>query len=250
MARLRHYSTLLCMIILSLLSAMSDAGAQEYRYEMGGYAGIASYMGDANRRIPFVPVGATGGAEFRYNHNFRLAFSGQLGYSLLPFDYKFSQNSAPLSEPQQSKKGVSHLLSMQGWAEYNFAHYSDKYRYLNTRSLVPYIGAGLSAGATVGGEKVAFLPGIGLKTGVKYKIRNRLNLVASIQGIYYLSDHLDTPNQSTGWLANPYGLPKDWLKGGDAALALTISLTYEFGKRSEPCRGSDQLQRLSISPKR
>ena len=59
--------------LLLMLCAVSLT-AQEYRYEMGGYVGAASYLGNANRRIPFAPIGGTGGVAFRYNHNFRLAF--------------------------------------------------------------------------------------------------------------------------------------------------------------------------------
>lgn len=228
------------LLITSMLCTVTLT-AQEYRYELGGYVGATSYLGEANRRIPLVPIGGTGGAVFRYNHNFRLAFSGELGYSYLPFDCRYAQTDYPQVREGASSalRGASHLLALGGWVEYNFAHYSDKYRYLQTRSLVPYIGAGLSVGVTLATHKMAFLPGAGLKTGVKYKLRNRLNLIATLQGIYYLSSHLDTPSEQTAWLSNPYGMPADWIKGGDATIGLTVSLTYEFGKRSEPCHGSD-----------
>jgi len=225
---------------LSLALCAISLTAQEYRYEVGGYVGASSYLGDANRRIPLVPIGATGGGIFRYNHNFRLAFAGEMGYSLLPFDCKYAETDYPqIREIGKTLHGEAHLLALQGWAEYNFAHYSDKYRYLQTKSLVPYIGAGLSAGVTLAARQTAFLPGAGLRVGVKYKLRNRLNLVASIQGIYYLSSHLDTPSTQTSWLENPYGMPADWIKGGDSTIALTISITYELGKRSETCHGVD-----------
>lgn len=97
------------------------------------------------------------GVAFRYNHNFRLAFSGELGYSFLPFDCRYAQTDYPQArEANQATRGVSHLLTLNGWAEYNFAHYSDKFRYLQTRSLVPYIGAGLSVGTTLSGAQDGF----------------------------------------------------------------------------------------------
>lgn len=227
-------------LLITLMLCAVSLTAQEYRYELGGYVGAASYLGNANRRIPFVPIGGTGGATFRYNHNFRLAFSGELGYSFLPFDCHYAQTDYPqVRETRQASRGASHLLALNGWVEYNFAHYSDKFRYLQTRSLVPYIGAGLSVGTTLSGYKMAILPGAGIKTGIKYKLRNRLNLIAALQGIYYLSSHLDTPTGQTEWLNNPYGMPVDWIKGGDATIGLIVSITYEFGKRSEPCHGSD-----------
>lgn len=232
------HSSLLAPLLLLLCTV--SLTAQEYRYEVGGYVGVASYLGEANRRIPFVPIGGTGGVAFRYNHNFRLAFLGELGYSYLPFDCRYAQTDYPqVRRADLASRGASHLLSLDGWVEYNFAHYSDKYRYLQTRSLVPYIGAGLSVGTTLAAHKMAFLPGAGIKTGIKYKLHNRLNLIASLQGIYYISSHLDTPTDETAWLNNPYGMPADWIKGGDALIGLTVSITYEFGKRSEPCQGAD-----------
>ncbi len=231
-------SSLLAPLLLLLCTV--SLTAQEYRYEVGGYVGAASYLGEANRRIPFVPIGGTGGAAFRYNHNFRLAFLGELGYSYLPFDCRYAQTDYPqVRRADLASRGASHLISLDGWVEYNFAHYSDKYRYLQTRSLVPYIGAGLSVGTTLAARHMAVLPGAGIKTGIKYKLHNRLNLIAALQGIYYISSHLDTPTDETAWLNNPYGMPADWIKGGDALIGLTVSITYEFGKRSEPCHGAD-----------
>ena len=129
-------------LLITLMLCAVSLTAQEYRYELGGYVGAASYLGEANRRIPFVPIGGTGGAAFRYNHNFRLAFSGELGYSFLPFDCRYAQTDYPqVREARQASRGASHLLALNGWVEYNFAHYSDKFRYLQTRSLVPSIGA-------------------------------------------------------------------------------------------------------------
>ena len=44
-------------LLITLMLCAVSLTAQEYRYELGGYVGAASYLGNANRRIPFVPIG-------------------------------------------------------------------------------------------------------------------------------------------------------------------------------------------------
>ena len=68
--RLSHYPWWLLLLILGGIH--SALNAQEYRLEWGGIASVNSYLGDANRVIPFASVGGGVGAQMRYNHNFAL----------------------------------------------------------------------------------------------------------------------------------------------------------------------------------
>ena len=45
------------------------ADGLEYRYELGGMAGVSSYYGDANYHIPLKNINAMGGIVWRYNIN-------------------------------------------------------------------------------------------------------------------------------------------------------------------------------------
>ena len=52
--------------------------AQEYKYEIGGMAGGAFYMGDVNKSSLFKELNPAAGAVVRYNTNFRWALKGSL----------------------------------------------------------------------------------------------------------------------------------------------------------------------------
>ena len=71
-------STFFQRILILILMAGSFTGlhAQEYKYEIGGMAGGAFYMGDANKNAFFKGMNPAVGAVFRYNANFRWAFKG------------------------------------------------------------------------------------------------------------------------------------------------------------------------------
>ena len=79
--RLSHYPWRLLLLILGGIH--SALNAQECRLEWGGVALVNSYLGDANRVIPFASVGGGVGIQMRYNHNFRIAFSGDLTYNYI-----------------------------------------------------------------------------------------------------------------------------------------------------------------------
>ncbi|MDD4115728.1 MAG: DUF6089 family protein [Massilibacteroides sp.] len=63
----------LIMVIL-LVVMLPILHAQEYKYEIGGMAGGAFYMGDANKTALFKDLNVAFGGVFRYNAIFRWAF--------------------------------------------------------------------------------------------------------------------------------------------------------------------------------
>lgn len=66
------------LILVLLAGCMTGLHAQEYKYEIGGMAGGAFYMGDVNKNAFFKGLNPAFGAVFRYNANFRWAFKGNL----------------------------------------------------------------------------------------------------------------------------------------------------------------------------
>ena len=61
------------LILFFLFCYMTGLYAQEYKYEIGGMAGGAFYMGDVNKNAFFKGLNPAFGAVFRYNANFRLS---------------------------------------------------------------------------------------------------------------------------------------------------------------------------------
>lgn len=236
--------SLLWAFLFCLSSLFSfPLSAQEYKYDFGGTISVGNYLGDANPKWLGVSPGGGIAFEGRYNHNFRTAFSSRLGYLYQPFNTKWTGNRFPIpgTNPEENRppvKGVMHLAHWELLAEYHFVHYSDKFAYLQTRSLAPYIMGGVDIALGAGFKRWNVAPGITLGVGLKYKLRNRLNLIAALQGYHYFFDGLDAVSQETEWLRNPYRTNSGFLKGGDGRLALSVGVTYEFGVKRETCFGS------------
>ena len=66
------------LILVLLTGCMTGLHAQEYKYEIGGMAGGAFYMGDVNKNAFFKGLNPAFGAVFRYNPNFRWALKTNL----------------------------------------------------------------------------------------------------------------------------------------------------------------------------
>ncbi len=214
---------------------------QEYRFELGALAGVSSYLGDANPRNPFTAMGANVNLMGRYNYNFRVAFSSELGYFLAQgTSLRNPKNHFPKNA---QGKFVTNGALLSLCAEYNFYPYSDKYPFLQTKRFTPFVSGGLSGGLAFQNKSVAFLPGVNIGLGVKWKIRNRLNLIAKLDGIHFFSDKLDTSSKSSAFLSNPYHTKSSFIKGGDGMVRLMVGISYEFKARGTNCNKNEQISR-------
>lgn len=221
----------LSIAVLILLSS-SCLAAQEYRYDAGASVGMVGYLGDANPAIPMASPGATLQVVGRYNMNLWMSFSGTMGYYL----FRGSTKRHPEQFPGMPKVSFnSSAVMFQPRFEYNFYPYSDKFSFLSTKRLVPFLSLSIPLGLAFAEKSVAFLPGLAASFGVKYKMANRWNLLVELQGMHFFADRLDTPNQQTEFLNNPYGTSKLPWKGGDGGLAVCVSVTYEFGYIKPQC---------------
>lgn len=219
---------------LSLLLFVTAAAlsAQEYRYDVGASLGTVGYLGDANPTIPFAAPGASLQIVGRYNMNLSMAFSGTLGYYLLRGSTKRHPEQFPSG---QAISFHSSAILFQPRFEYNFYPYSDKFHFLSTRRLVPFLSLGLPLGIAFTKRSPAFLPGVAASFGLKYKMANRWNLLLEVQGMHFFSDRLDTPTAESDFLNNPYRLSALPWKGGDGIIAVVVAVTYEFGYIKAQC---------------
>ncbi len=228
-------------VLLLMLGGMQTARAQEYRMEWGAWGSVNSYLGDANKVIPFATLGGGAGIQMRYNHNFRLAFSGDLSLNLLQGSTRVTKNVFP--EVSDPIRFTAHTLLLATRGEYNFFAYSDKYPFLHTKRWSPYIALGLNVGVALGKGTPVFLPGIEGAVGVKYKFANRWNLIASLGGRHFFADKLDTLGTNSNILSNPYHVQSSWYKGGDGMIMITLGVTYEFSSRGSSCNMNEQIAR-------
>lgn len=215
-------------ILILLLVFSFGMRAQEYKYEIGGIAGASFYMGDANKTAPFKNPNPALGGVFRYNANFRVAFKGNLAWAKVTGSTEGLENVFPNNAQVKFDRNV---IDLGGQMEFNFFPYSDKYAYMNTRRLSPYITFGLGVTVATGGNGTFVGPNLPLGVGVKYKVKNRVNLGCEFTVRKLFGDNFE----GNSALDNPYNLGSDWLKNNDWHSMLLLSVTWDFGPRKRPC---------------
>ncbi len=194
-------------------------------------AGMSSYMGDANKTKPFSGLKPAGGVIFRYNKNFRWAYKADFAIGNVSGDTEKSGNIFPYGENVSFNRT---FFELGGQIEFNFFSYSDKYAYLGTKKFSPYIFTGLGiTGAT--GEKSFFGMNLPLGVGLKYKIRDRLNLGFEFSFRKLFGDSFDQTKKDGFALNDPYNIKSSFLKNKDWYSLTVFSLTWDFGLRKDPC---------------
>lgn len=221
------------LILILLVGTFPSLHAQEYKYEIGGMAGGSMYMGDANKNALIKGLNPALGAVFRYNANFRWAIKADLmwakvsgntkGDNVFPFDGDISFSS--------------NLIELGGQAEFNFFPYSDQFAFLNAKRFTPYILLGLGVTVAPGGDETMATVHIPLGVGVKYKLKNRINLGCEFAFRKLLSDGLEGKKE----LDNPYDIESSVWKNKDWYSCLMFSITWDFGPRNRPCNNANSL---------
>lgn len=114
------------LIIILLAGTVPTLWAQEYKYEIGGMAGGAFYMGDANKNTIFKGMNPAVGAVFRYNINFRWALKANLMWGQVSGKTEGMENVFPNNAQTSFNRSI---MELGGQAEFNFFPYSDKFDY-------------------------------------------------------------------------------------------------------------------------
>ena len=161
------------MAVLLIALVATCARAQEYKYEIGGAAGGAYYMGDANKNAFFKGMNPAVGAVFRYNINFRWALKANLMWGKVSGNTEGGANVFPDGAQTSFSRG---FMELGGQAEFNFFPYSDGFAYAGAKRFSPYLLVGIGMTVAPGGGSTFASPNIPLGVGVKYKVKHRLNL--------------------------------------------------------------------------
>lgn len=215
--------------------------AQEYKYEIGGMAGGAFYMGDANKNTLFKGLNPAFGGVFRYNANFRWAVKADLMWA------RVSGSTAGLDNVFPGNAEASfdrNLFELGGQMEFNFFPYSDKFSYMNTKRFTPYVLLGIGATVAPGSGETFAGVNIPLGVGVKYKIRNRINLGLEFSFRKLFGDSFDVTKESNSILDDPYQIKSSMLKNKDWYSFLLFSVTWDFGPRNKPCNNIKSIERF------
>ncbi len=213
----------LLIILCSVLLAVS-AGAQGYKYEFGGSLGMTGYLGDVNKSNLWKHPHLTGGVLGRYIYNSRWAFKANLNYAMLKGD------SEGMALPYGNQISFfSKVVDLGLTAEFNFLNFGYGPRYKKYKPITPYmvLGVGFEMAFCGNGNNAAsFVIPMGI--GVKYKIKERLNVGFEFTMRKEFSDKIDN---ITDLNLSEHGFAKntDWY-----SFAM-FTVTYEFGKRCVKC---------------
>ncbi|MDR0231895.1 MAG: porin family protein [Dysgonamonadaceae bacterium] len=227
---LYNFKRIVLLIVINV-SICVTAVSQEYKYEIGGGLGMSSYMGDANKNNPFLELHPSFGAVFRKNMDLRWAMKANLLMGNVSGNTKNFDNAYPGNASAEFKRS---FFELGGQMEFNFLPYSDKYKYLNTSKISPYLVAGL--GLTFApGDETFFGLNLPIGLGVKYMVRNRINLGVEYSVRKLFRDDFDAPNKSGFNLDNPYNLNDGVMKNKDWYTILMFSITWSFGPNDRKC---------------
>ena len=215
-------------VIAILLMLVVGAQAQtepEYRLEIGGGIGLASYEGDFNGNIFKNPQAAIS-LLAKYKYNPRVAVGMNITYMKLEGSAKDVTSYVP--EEWQGYTFNSKMGDVGIRLEYNFWPYGTGLEYRGAQRLTPYIFIGL--GTTVfKTDKTQLAMNMPLGFGVKYKAADRLNVALEWAMHFTSSDSLDG-------VANPYGIKSHGLfKNTDCYSHLRLSVTYDLWAKCKTC---------------
>ena len=213
-------------LLLAALSAKGQQYDDEYKMEVGGGVGLMTYLGDFNSGL-FNNAQPMASALLKRVLNPYMAVTAQFSYGQLKGTSKGVKTYYP--DVQEAAYDFSHALFDLGIRyEYNFWPYGTGREYYGARRLVPFIALGLGI-TFVSADKSVFAGNLPIGAGVKYKIGNRLNLVAEWTMHFTGSDGLDG-------VSDPYGIKSSGLfKNTDCYSLLQLSLTYDLWAKCKTC---------------
>lgn len=213
------------------MEAQSPAQVENYKFEVGAGIGMSGYLGDANEGNMFAHPGAAFNASFRYLVNTRWAFRGMLTTASLSGDTEGMENVLPGGAAYDFK---SWIYDLGARAEFNFLNYGIGENYKQLSRVTPYLSLGIGMVlANVEGESftAATLP---MAFGVKYKLRERLNLGLEFSMTKVFGDHIDGKK-----LSDLYLIKSSFLKNTDWYSSIMFTVSYEFGRRCVTCHRID-----------
>lgn len=222
------------LVTLLMLCATLTASAQqddEYLMEIGGGVGMVSYQGDFNGKITsgMQPAGAI---------VWRRLLNPYMGFRVTGMMGKLKGDATRVETyyPDETTRAYSFdrsLTDVSVTYEYNFWPYGTGRDYRGAKRLTPLVFGGIGATYVSGGEKKVFTANVPIGLGIKYKLKERLNVGLEWSMHFSLSDELDG-------MADPYGIKSSGaFKNTDCYSGLMLTLTYSFKSKCRTCNNDD-----------
>ena len=222
------------LVTLLMLCATLTASAQqddEYLMEIGGGVGMVSYQGDFNGKITsgMQPAGAI---------VWRRLLNPYMGFRVTGMMGKLKGDATRVETYYPDETTIAYsfdrsLTDVSVTYEYNFWPYGTGRDYRGAKRLTPFVFGGIGATYVSGGEKKVFTANVPIGLGIKYKLKERLNVGLEWSMHFSLSDELDG-------IADPYGIKSSGaFKNTDCYSGLMLTLTYSFKSKCRTCNNDD-----------
>lgn len=221
------------MTLLMLCATLTASAQQddEYLMEIGGGMGMVSYQGDFNGKITsgMQPAGAI---------VWRRLLNPYMGFRVTGMMGKLKGDATRVETyyPDETTRAYSFdrsLTDVSVTYEYNFWPYGTGRDYRGAKRLTPFVFGGIGATYVSGGEKKVFTANVPIGLGIKYKLKERLNVGLKWSMHFSLSDELDG-------IADPYGIKSSGaFKNTDCYSGLMLTLTYSFKSKCRTCNNDD-----------
>lgn len=221
------------MTLLMLCATLTASAQQddEYLMEIGGGVGMVSYQGDFNGKITsgMQPAGAI---------VWRRLLNPYMGFRVTGMMGKLKGDATRVETyyPDETTRAYSFdrsLTDISVTYEYNFWPYGTGRDYRGAKRLTPFVFGGIGATYVSGGEKKVFAANVPIGLGIKYKLKERINVGLEWNMHFSLSDELDG-------IADPYGIKSSGaFKNTDCYSGLMLTLTYSFKSKCRTCNNDD-----------
>ena len=196
----------------------------EYKMEAGAGAGLVAYTGDFNGNLLkgmqpwFTLIG-------KYHLSPRSAVSFNVGMGKIKGSSDNAETWLPLEERYEFNNTLTEGIFRY---EYNFWAYGTGQEYRGARRLAPFVTFGIGL-AHHSGENSGIKMSMPIGAGIKYKIGQRMNLIAEWVMRFTPNDHLDG-------VSDPYGIKSSGLfKNTDCYSVLQLALTYDLWMKCKTC---------------
>lgn len=238
---MKHLLAILSACLVCLAMQAQDGDLLEYQQEIGGGAGISSYLGDAGGGFMTHP-GVLGTVIWRRNLNQRMVIktnaaigriSGNTEGLYVPTDPL--SHSAEGGNPAATIHFGRNIIDVGAQFEFNFLAYGMGASYKGLARWTPYLmaGAGVTIGFAGGVDATAGL-NIPVGIGFRYKLKPRLNVGLEWSVRFTTTDRLDdTPDLTK--LNDPLGIESGMFKNKDCYQMLFVSLTYDISPKYRKC---------------
>ncbi len=207
-------------------AAIAHAQEAPYKFDFGAGLGMSGYSGDASSSV-FKHPGFVGEIGFRYLPDTRWAIRGVLSTLSLSGNTADMDNVLPEGKEYSFS---SQVYDLGARIEFNFFSYGIGETYKRLRRWTPYLVLGVGVTLASCDGNTAIGPNVPMGAGIKYKLKERLNLGLEFTMTKVFNDHVDGKE-----LSDLTTIKSSFVKNNDWYSRLTIGITYEFGKRCETC---------------